>query len=116
MPTPVSRFHWAGMLGWQLLNLYWLDYWLKDRSARDPPDVVGLWGEVVTKVVRLHRRKRFHKQRLLDVFRELRRSTAAMPDGVVILNSQWEIPLVQPHGRQVLELRRKVDLGLRIIT
>ncbi len=105
----------AGMLGWQLLNLYWLDYWLKDRSARDPPDVVGLWGEVVTKVVRLHRRKRFHKQRLLDVFRELRRSTAAMPDGVVILNSQWEILWFNRMAGKLLELRRKVDLGMRII-
>ncbi len=50
-----------------------------------------MWGDVVSQVVRLHRRKRFHKQRLLEVFRELRHSTAAMPDGVVILNSQWEI-------------------------
>ena len=65
---------------------------------------------MVSRVVRLHRRKRFHKQRLLEVFRELRHSTAAMPDGVVILNSQWEIALVQPHGRQLLGLRRKVDL------
>ncbi len=105
----------AGMLAWQLLNLYWLDYWLKDRSGRDPPDSSGLWGDVVTRVVRLHRRKRFHKQRLLDVFRELRHSTAAMPDGVVILNSQWEILWFNRMAGKLLGLRRKVDLGLRII-
>jgi two-component system, OmpR family, phosphate regulon sensor histidine kinase PhoR len=105
----------AGVLAWQLLNLYWLDYWLKDRSARDPPDSSGLWGDVVSRVVRLHRRKRFHKQRLLDVFRELRHSTAAMPDGVVILNSQWEILWFNRMAGKLLGLRRKVDLGLRII-
>ncbi len=105
----------AGMLAWQLLNLYWLDYWLKDRSGRDPPDSSGLWGDVVARVVRLHRRKRFHKQRLLDVFRELRHSTAAMPDGVVILNSQWEILWFNRMAGKLLGLRRKVDLGLRII-
>jgi two-component system, OmpR family, phosphate regulon sensor histidine kinase PhoR len=105
----------AGVLAWQLLNLYWLDFWLKDRGGRDPPDTSGVWGEVVSRVVRLHRRKRFHKQRLLDVFRELRHSTAAMPDGVVILNSQWEILWFNRMAAQLLALRRKVDLGLRII-
>ncbi|MEO6078600.1 MAG: phosphate regulon sensor histidine kinase PhoR [Steroidobacteraceae bacterium] len=105
----------AGMLAWQLLNLYWLDYWLKDRSGRDPPDASGLWGDVVSRVVRLHRRKRFHKQRLLDVFRELRHSTAAMPDGVLILNSQWEILWFNRMAGKLMALRRKADLGLRIL-
>jgi two-component system phosphate regulon sensor histidine kinase PhoR len=105
----------AGALAWQLLNLYWLDYWLRDRSARDPPDASGLWGDVVSRVVRLHRRKRFHKQRLLEVFRELRHSTAAMPDGVVILNSQWEILWFNRMAGKLLALRRKADLRLRII-
>lgn len=105
----------AGMLAWQLLNLYWLDRWLRDRSRRDPPDAVGLWGDVVARVVRLHRRKRFHKQRLLDLFRELRRSTAAMPDGVVILNHQWEILWFNRMAGQLLDLRRKADLGARLV-
>ena len=105
----------AGMLAWQLLNLYWLDAWLRDRARRDPPDASGLWGDVVARVVRLHRRKRFHKQRLLDAFRELRHSTAAMPDGVLILNSQWEILWFNRMAMQLLDLRRKVDIGIRIV-
>lgn len=105
----------AGMLGWQLLNLYWLDDWLRDRSRRDPPDSSGVWGDVVARVVRLHRRKRFHKQRLLDAFRELRHSTAAMPDGVIILNSQWEILWFNRMAGQLLDLRRKADIGIRIV-
>lgn len=105
----------AGMLAWQLLNLYWLDRWLRERSRRDPPDATGLWGDVVARVVRLHRRKRFHKQRLLDVFRELRRSTAAMPDGVLVLNDQWEILWFNRKAGELLGLRRKVDLGIRLM-
>jgi two-component system, OmpR family, phosphate regulon sensor histidine kinase PhoR len=105
----------AGMLAWQLLNLYWLDSWLRDRSRRDPPDSSGMWGDVVARVVRLHRRKRYHKQRLLEVFRELRRSTAAMPDGVVILNSQWEILWFNRTAGQLLGLRRRADLGMRLV-
>jgi two-component system phosphate regulon sensor histidine kinase PhoR len=64
--------------------------------------------------VRLHRRKRFHKQRLIQLFRELRRSTAAMPDGVIILNATREIVWFNRTAGRLLNLRRKVDLGLRI--
>jgi two-component system phosphate regulon sensor histidine kinase PhoR len=101
-------------LCWQLFNLFRLDQWLRARSRRDPPDVGGIWGEVVTQVVRLHRRKRYHKQRLLDVFRELRHSTAAMPDGVVVLNAQFEITWFNRTAGRLLGLRRRADIGIRI--
>jgi two-component system, OmpR family, phosphate regulon sensor histidine kinase PhoR len=104
----------AAFLAWQLFNLARLDYWLRDRKSRDPPDPGGLWGEVVTQVVRLHRRKRFHKQRLLDVFRELRHSTAAMPDGVVVLNAHDEIAWFNRMAGRLLGLKRRADLGIRI--
>jgi two-component system phosphate regulon sensor histidine kinase PhoR len=104
----------TGALCWQLVNLYRLDSWLRARSTRDPPDVGGVWGDVITQVVRLHRRKRFHKQRLLDVFRELRHSTAAMPDGVVVLNAQAEILWFNRMAGRLLDLKRRADLGIRI--
>jgi two-component system, OmpR family, phosphate regulon sensor histidine kinase PhoR len=101
-------------LAWHLVNLFRLDYWLRARSARDPPDASGIWGNVITQVVRLHRRKRYHKQRLLDVFRELRRSTAAMPDGVVVLNSLSELVWFNRMAGRLLGLRRRADIGIRI--
>jgi two-component system, OmpR family, phosphate regulon sensor histidine kinase PhoR len=52
-------------LGWQLLNLYRLDRWLRLRSQLDPPNIGGVWGDVIGQVVRLYRRKQFHKQRLV---------------------------------------------------
>jgi two-component system phosphate regulon sensor histidine kinase PhoR len=104
----------AAALAWHLVNLFRLDWWLRDRSARDPPDVGGLWGDVVTQVVRLHRRKRYHKQRLLQLFREIRRSTAAMSDGVVVLNQHAEILWFNRMAARLLGLRRKADLGIRI--
>ncbi len=102
------------MLGWQLFNLFRLDHWLRHRNGREPPDLGGIWGEVVSQVVRLHRRKRFHKQRLLQVFREIRHSTAAMPDGVLVLNDDNEILWFNRTAGQLLELKRRADLGIRI--
>jgi two-component system, OmpR family, phosphate regulon sensor histidine kinase PhoR len=101
-------------LAWQLLNLYRLDRWLRLRSQLNPPNIGGIWGDVIGQVVRLHRRKQFHKQRLVQLFRELRRSTAALPDGVIILSSQHEIVWFNRQAARLLGLKRPVDLGLRI--
>lgn len=104
----------AAYLGLQLLRLHQLARWLRNRSRLDPPDAGGLWGDVVALVARLHRRKKFHKQRLIEVFRELRRSTAAMPDGVVMLNAGNEIVWFNRTAGELLGLRRRADTGLRI--
>ena len=101
-------------LAWNLWQLRALHFWLQHRSIADLPDAMGLWGDVVAQVVRLHRRKRFHKEKLTRLFRELRRSTAAMPDGVVMLDPQGEIVWFNRKAGELLDLSRRADLGLRI--
>jgi two-component system phosphate regulon sensor histidine kinase PhoR len=80
----------------------------------NPPNVGGVWGDAVAEIVRLDRRKRYHKQRFIRVFRELRRSAAAMPDGVVLLTPEREIQWFNRRARQLLDLKPKLDIGLRI--
>ncbi|HEY8052248.1 MAG TPA: phosphate regulon sensor histidine kinase PhoR [Steroidobacteraceae bacterium] len=101
-------------LAWVLVNLFRLEWWLRHRNFADPPDVGGVWGEIIAQVVRLHRRKRFHKQRFVQLMRQLQRSTAALPDGVVILNAQREIVWFNRMAARLLNLRRTGDLGMRI--
>ena len=112
---------WAGLavalalhLTWVLTNLFRLEWWLRHRSYADPPDVGGVWGEIIAQIVRLHRRKRFHKQRFVQLMRQLQRSTAALPNGVVILNAQREIVWFNRMAARLLNLRRTADLGMRI--
>src|SRR5262245_11334506 len=104
----------GGHLAWQLANLFRLDWWVRHRSFADPPEFSGIWGEVVTQVVRLHRRKRYHKQRFVKLVRQIQRSTAALPDGVVILNAQREITFFNRTAGRLLNLRGVQDHGLRI--
>src|SRR5260370_16428097 len=73
-----------------------------------------MWGDMVGQVIRRDRRKQFHKQRLIQLFRELRRSTAALPDGVIILSTQREIVWFNRQAARLLGLKRPMDLGLRI--
>jgi two-component system phosphate regulon sensor histidine kinase PhoR len=101
-------------LTWQLVVLFRVEWWLRHRSFADPPDIGGVWGEIISQIVRLHRRKRFHKQRFVQLMRQLQSSTAALPNGVVILNPQREIVWFNRMAGRLLDLRRTADLGLRI--
>lgn len=112
---------WAGLsvalaayLVWQFVNLYRFDWWVRHRSFADPPEFGGMWGEVVMQVVRLHRRKRYHKQRFVKLVRQIQRSTAALPDGVVILNEHREITWFNRTAERLLDLRGAEDHGVRI--
>jgi two-component system phosphate regulon sensor histidine kinase PhoR len=112
---------WAGLavvlaiyLSLLLADLSRVLRWLRRDEPELAPDFSGPWGDLVSMIVRLYRRKQFHKQRLLRLLRELRRSTAAMPDGVVVLNPQAEILWFNRTAARLLGLRGKSDIGLRI--
>jgi two-component system phosphate regulon sensor histidine kinase PhoR len=110
----VSALVVLGFLGLQLFNLQRVLRWLATDQPELAPDLSGPWGDLVSRIVRLYRRKQFHKLRLLRLLRELRRSTAAMPDGVVVLNPQAEILWFNRTAARLLGLRGKSDVGLRI--
>lgn len=102
------------MLAVQARNLLRLDHWLRHRRTASPPDMTGLWGEAMAVVIRLYRRKTFHKQRVIELFREFRRMTSAMPDGVILLGRTREIVWFNRTAAHLLNLRRKLDYGLRL--
>jgi two-component system phosphate regulon sensor histidine kinase PhoR len=104
----------AVALAWQWTELFRLAFWLRNRRTADPPETFGLWSEVGAAIVRLHRRKRFHKARMLAVLRELRESTSALPDGVVVLNAAREILWFNEPAHSLLGLRRGRDQGIRV--
>lgn len=102
------------MLAAQARNLLRLDHWLRHRRTASPPDMTGLWGEAMAVTIRLYRRKTFHKQRVVELFREFRRMTSAMPDGVILLGRTREIVWFNRTASHLLGLRRKLDYGFRI--
>ena len=117
----VSGRPWLGVagalalqLGWQLLRLARVVRWLRAGLPEPAPEFGGPWGDVVATAARLQRRKRHHKSRLIGLLRELRRSTDAMPDGVVVLSPQGEILWYNPMAVQLLGLRGRSDAGQRI--
>ncbi|MCX7058570.1 MAG: phosphate regulon sensor protein PhoR [Proteobacteria bacterium] len=104
----------AGYLVLNFMRLHQLERWLKHRRTQEPPDFHGVWGDVVVLVMRIYRRKQYHKQRIVQVFREFRRMTTAVPDGIVVLGPEREIQWFNRNAARLLALRRKVDFGQRI--
>ncbi len=98
----------------QLYMLQRMLYWLRGDRIDLAPDAGGVWGDVIGLVVRLFRRKQYHKQRMRQLLRELRHSTAAIPDGVVMLNPAAEILWFNRSAGELLHLRSRGDIGLRI--
>jgi len=104
----------SALLARELWALRRVQRWLRGEPGVEAPEVGGVWGDVISLIANLQRRKQYHKQRLLRLLRELRRATAAIPDGVVALNSQAEILWFNRTAARLLHLRARTDVGLRI--
>ncbi len=98
----------------QLWNVLRVEYWLRHRRVESPPDISGVWGEVVTIISRIYRRKQFHRARVTGLLREFRRLTTALPEGAVLLGPDHEILWFNRLAAEWLRLRRKRDIGIRI--
>jgi two-component system phosphate regulon sensor histidine kinase PhoR len=104
----------AAVLMWQLYMLQRVLRWLRSDRADKVPDAGGAWGDLIGLIARLFRRKQYHKRRMRQLLRELRNSTAAIPDGVVMLNPAAEILWFNRSAAELLHLRSPGDAGLRI--
>jgi two-component system phosphate regulon sensor histidine kinase PhoR len=104
----------AGLLLRQLYMLQRVLLWLRADRIDMAPDAGGVWGDVIGLILRLFRRKQYHKRRMRQLLRELRHSTAAIPDGVVMLNPAAEILWFNRSAGELLNLRPRGDVGLRI--
>jgi two-component system phosphate regulon sensor histidine kinase PhoR len=113
-PALFLAIYLAAVLAFQTWNLLRFERWLRNRSVAKPPNMSGLWGETLATTNRLYQRKRFHKRRVMSLLRELRRMTSAMPDGAILLGPAREILWFNRTAARYLELRRKLDHGIRI--
>jgi two-component system phosphate regulon sensor histidine kinase PhoR len=74
----------------------------------------GIWSQIFARFSFLKQRSRKHKRRYRQLLREVRESTNAMPDGGVVLNSDFEIILCNKAAQELLNLKQRQDRGQRI--
>ena len=82
-------------------QLYRLGQWLQDARIETIPEAGGIWDEVFSRLYRLVKRHNQVRQELADELQHIEQATAALPEGVAILNDanriEWCNPLAQRH-------------------
>lgn len=101
-------------LVWNLVNLYRLERWITDPTGPNPPDVPGIWGQVIYRIGDIQRKNRKQKKRMAKLLVEFRKSTEAMPDAAVVLDKTNHISWANPASHRLLGLNLEGDQGQRI--
>lgn len=101
-------------VGLQLHQLARLHAWLVAPNRNALPDAGGIWGEVFDLLIDQQRKNRKRKKRLASMLAEFQASTAALPDGAVVLGEHGAISWFNTAAVQLLGLRTPHDLGIRI--
>lgn len=119
----------GALLGWYLGNplagitvssllvlLFWsrqiwrVESWLRD-STQPPPDVHGIWGDIVARIYKQQREATTSGERLQSTVDYLLESFAAMRDGVVIVEAGGGIRWCNEAAQTLLALRYPDDIG-----
>jgi two-component system phosphate regulon sensor histidine kinase PhoR len=91
-----------------------LRLWLAAPKQHALPELGGIWGEVFEALQLLERRNRKRKKKLAEILSEFQSSTAALPDGAVVLGEHGMILWFNRAAQALLGLRVSHDVGIRI--
>ena len=82
-------------------QLFKLVQWLNDARIETIPEAGGVWDEAFSQLYRMVKRHNVTKQKLADELQHMEQATAALPEGVAILNEvnriEWFNPIAQSH-------------------
>ena len=98
-------------LAWTLKQLLRLHRWLGEREPGEPPEDYGLWGAVFDSIYQMQRRDQRARDRLQAVIDRIQESTAALRDGVIVLDSDGNLEWWNRAAETLLGLKKLQDTG-----
>ncbi|MBW6453062.1 MAG: DUF3329 domain-containing protein, partial [Methyloprofundus sp.] len=90
-----------------------LEHWLSAGAKANNPTHDGLWEEIYYHIFRIKKANKKRKKQLSTIIEQFRKSTAALPDAVVVLGEYDEISWFNEAAKKILGLQ-KSDKGQRI--
>ncbi|MFZ5524885.1 MAG: phosphate regulon sensor histidine kinase PhoR [Pseudomonadota bacterium] len=82
-------------------QLHKLGVWLNDARPETIPEAGGIWDDVFSQLYRMVKKHIQTKQKLANELQHMEQATAALPEGVAILNElnrlEWFNPIAQQH-------------------
>jgi two-component system phosphate regulon sensor histidine kinase PhoR len=94
-----------GYMVWTLWQQNRLFNWLKDPRSDNLPEANGLWGSIFDYLYGLKRQHRYEIKRMNNILSKVQTSTAALEDGVVMVNQQGILEWWNDAAGKLLEFR-----------
>ncbi|MDO8263234.1 MAG: phosphate regulon sensor histidine kinase PhoR [Gallionella sp.] len=91
-------------------QLYKLGQWLNDARLETMPEASGIWDEVFSRLYKMVKQHNQTKQDLAAELHHIEQATAALPEGVVILNEANRIEWFNTLARQHFNLDIEHDI------
>ena len=91
-------------------QLYRLGQWLQDARLETIPEAGGVWDEVFSRLYKMVKQHDQTRMELADELQHIEQATAALPEGVAILNEANRIGWYNPLAQQHFDLDVKHDL------
>ncbi len=114
---PAALFFAVSLLAHLVLHLRQLaalNHWLGDSEQREIPEGSGLWEEVFARLSRMVRKHRKERVRRIAALQHMEQATAALPEGVTILDEADRIEWCNPLAEQHFGLDGVRDIGQQI--
>lgn len=92
-------------MAWMLWQIYQLDRWIIAREPGIPPDASGIWGDIFDRIYHLQRRGEREALRLQSVLSRVQETVAALPDGVILLDSRGCMTWWNDNARELLSFQ-----------
>lgn len=97
----------------QAMLLNQIERWLQSGAKADHPSHSGIWDEIYYHIFRIKKTNKKRKKQLSRIIEQFRKSTAALPDAVVVLSEHDEIAWFNIAAKSILGLKKR-DKGQRI--
>ncbi len=93
-------------LTWHLYQVYRLSRWLEADKRSKPPFAIGIWKHINSTLSAIRSQGRGRKRKLNKMLNSFLESTGALPDAIVILNSDGRVEWWNGVAAEVLGLNR----------
>lgn len=101
-------------LGWHVRQLLTFEQAVRDKDFGSLRYGDTIWSQLYSRFSYLRSQSKQYKKSYRQLVKEVRKSTNAMPDGGIVLNSEFEIMLCNKAAQRLAGFRRKQDKGHRV--
>lgn len=101
-------------LGWHIRQLLRFEQALRDKDFGSLRYGDSIWSQLYSRFSYQRSQSKQYQKNYRLLLKEVRKSTNAMPDGGIILNSDFEIVLCNKAAKRLAGFRRHQDKGHRV--